>query len=120
MNTVISYTYYDEDYPLSLESVKNECVVEGAITPEMAQKIRSCLTQDGKFIPAQVGLPETRFQTWEECDGPWFSFESAKPTKRLATVREKIGDVVFRFLKSKNNWDPDFFRAAARKGYRAD
>ena len=118
MNTVITYTYRDED-PLSSLTVRNECVVEGAITPEMAQKIRACL-EGGKFIPAQVGLSEKRFETWEDSDGPWFTFEGAAPTKRKPTVSEKIGDVVFRFLKSKNQWDPDFFRAAARKGYRVD
>ena len=77
-NTKISYLYTDA----SNYKKHNEVVVSGTITDDQIQKIMGSLndydkTEDmGYFIPRQIGLPEERFEEFNEDDHCWFSLTS--------------------------------------------
>ena len=103
MNTKISYQYRDGcNYKMA-----NECIVQGAITPEQQKQIQSCLDDDEYFIPRQVGLPERRFEKFDpEVDHIWFelSEDGFELTEDEPTCDQTAEALVECFLRSKDNW----------------
>ena len=69
MNTKIYYLYRDA----SNYKVLNHCVVKGLLTEEQKDIILSSLYEEEYFIPHKVGMPEKRFDKWDdELDHIWF------------------------------------------------
>jgi hypothetical protein len=116
LNTEFEYIYRDIDGA----TVRNSAVVEGQISPIQEVMIRQSLEAPNRFIPAQVGLPEQRFPNWTEDETAWFELAAIRRTRRRASIRESVSIIASLFLKAADNWDPAYYEAAARKGYRAD
>ena len=73
INTRISYLYRDADN----YKMQNSCVIMGVITEAQIAEIISCLDCGEYFIPRQVGLPEKRFDRFdEEADHCWFELSA--------------------------------------------
>ena len=108
MNTQIRYLYRDA----SNYKVKNECVVTGTFTQEQIAQIMGCCDSGEFFIPAQVGLPERRFDDIApEDDHCWFelSADGFTPTAKPATVEVSARRLVENFAAAKEHWmDPAF------------
>ena len=104
-NTRICYLYRDADnYKMS-----NEVVIKGTLTEAEVEEIVS-LCEDGEhFIPRQVGLPEKRFESWDDqSDHCWFElsedgFETTgDPWTEDVTAQELIS--AFR-KAAEEGWD---------------
>lgn len=73
MNTKLNYLYRDADN----YKMPNSCVVIGEISEAQIAEVISCLDCGEYFIPQQVGLPEKRFDRFdEEVDQCWFAQHS--------------------------------------------
>ena len=73
MNTRINYLYRDADN----YKMPNSCVVIGEISEVQIAEVISCLDCGEYFIPRQVGLPEKRFDRFdEEVDHCWFELSA--------------------------------------------
>jgi len=101
-NTKIEYLYRD----CSNWKVWNVAVVAGEITEKQKKAILAALDSGEYFIPNQVGLPEQRFDEYNEDDHCWFelgeysfSLTDAKPT-----VQMTVEDLTRAFTLSKGNW----------------
>ena len=101
-NTIMEYLYRDG----SNYKVWTQVILEGEISQEQKDTIRDCLDCND-FIPSQVGLPEHRFESVNEDDGPWF--ELYPDTAFTATDEEADGmtvdELVARFKECKDSWD---------------
>lgn len=106
-NTCIGYLYRDA----SNYKQWNEAVVSGAITAEQIETIMSCLPDGENFIPSDVGLPETRFETFTEDDMEWFelSKEGFSATHKEPTTDLSVEDLVNAFLAKKEEWAKKIF-----------
>lgn len=108
MNTQICYLYRDA----SNYKMHNECVVAGELTQEQIAQIMGCCDSGEFFIPAQVGLPERRFDDIApEDDHCWFelSADGFTPTAKPATVEVSARRLVENFAAAKEHWmDPAF------------
>lgn len=104
MNTRINYRYRDG----SNYKVHNTCVVEGTFTEDQKAAIEECLACGEYFIPSNVGLPEVRFEDWdEEDDHPWFELDVAdiEDTDDEVTVSTTAKAVYEAFLAHKDKWE---------------
>lgn len=102
-NTRIYYLYRDADN----YKVPNECVVQGVLSNEQKAVIMDSLDEGEYFIPAMVGLPERRFDTYDlQADHPFFelSADAFTITDELANVELHVDDLVKAFAASKGNW----------------
>lgn len=102
-NTLFNYMYRDgNNY-----KVHNEVVISGAITPEQIEAIFDS-TPDGEFIPSDVGLPETRFDSYDSSDTPWFELYSPEDTFTLTndhpTVNMTVDELVSHFASMRDEW----------------
>ncbi len=85
MNTRINYLYRDADN----YKMPNSCVVIGEISEVQIAEVISCLDCGEYFIPRQVGLPEKRFDRFdEEVDHCWFelSADGFEATENVSNV----------------------------------
>lgn len=67
-NTRVDYLYRDG----SNYKMHSSEIVSGAITPEQVEQIKNSLIDGEYFYPADVGLPENRFESTYEGDPDWF------------------------------------------------
>lgn len=104
MNTRISYLYRDA----SNYKAFNTAVLRGLLSKEQIREIISCLEEEERFIPEQVGLPADRLDRYERCedDTCWLElYESGfEPTNQKATVEITAEELLERFRKAKDNW----------------
>lgn len=104
-NTRISYLYRDA---ANWKQV-NEVVIEGELTEAAIDEIMSALDSGEWFIPRQVGLPERRFETWdEENDHCWF--ELSRDGFEITSDEPTMGIDAMTLLKA--------FRKAKEEGWR--
>lgn len=101
-NTKIRYLYRDaHNY-----KVHNECIIRGVLSDDQQRQIREALLDEQDFIPSLVGLPEVKFEDYdEEADGPWFeldedSFEITEQPHTVDTTAEQL-TAMFAFYKGK-------------------
>ena len=95
MNTRINYLYRDADN----YKMPNSCVVIGEISEVQIAEVISCLDCGEYFIPRQVGLPEKRFDRFdEEVDHCWFELSADDMT---------VVQLLELFRSAKNNWHDD-------------
>ena len=107
MNTQIEYLYRDA----SNYKAWNRCVIKGVLTEEQKKTILKSLYDREYFIPKQVGLPEEKFDSYDEdLDHPWFELGAYSFTKTHAepTVDITANQLVRAFTRAKGKWDPDF------------
>mgnify|MGYP006924871626 CR=1 FL=1 len=104
-NTMIKYLYRDgANYKKN-----NQFVLDGVLTDKQIQEILGCLDEGMYFIPAQVGLPEKRFDkfsddidhVWFEMDEDSFQIVEEKPDKKNITPEE----LVKKFKEAARHWD---------------
>lgn len=100
MNTRINYLYRDADN----YKVYNECVIQGEMTEEQEQRIIACLDEGEYFVPSCVGMPEKKFDTETEADGPWFEWRGFELTEHEPTLEIGANELVARFEKASNGW----------------
>ena len=107
-NTEINYLYRDAcNY-----KNHNREIVRGVITKEQIETIMNCLEERKYFIPSQVGLPETRFETITSEDHCWF--ELGEDDFRITeseeiTIVMSVNELVECFLAAKGKWDESLF-----------
>ncbi len=98
-NTRVDYLYRDgSNYKMH----SNE-IVRGAITPEQVEQIKNSLIDGEYFYPADVGLPENRFEPSYEDDPDWFelSFDgNFEHTTQKATIDLTVEQLVNNFQRS--------------------
>lgn len=101
-NTRIDYLYRDG----ANWKQHNECVVAGVIDETGVAAIVASLDEDKYFIPRAVGLPETRFPTWNEDDHSYFELDAAGfgPTDEEPTVDVDAETLVARFKAAAGHW----------------
>ena len=103
INTRISYLYRDADN----YKMQNSCVIMGVITEAQIPEIISCLDCGEYFIPRQVGLPEKRFDRFdEEADHCWFelSADGFEVTENVSNIDMTVSQLLELFHKAKNSW----------------
>lgn len=115
MNTEFRYLYRDD----AGNEIPNACVVEGSISPQQLKILRDCMEPDERFIPAQVEMPEKRFPEWTPDDTCWFTFISAKPTKKPASIVQTVQGLLAKFYKARKHWDENLYTAIAMEGARS-
>lgn len=104
MNTTMNYLYRDA----SNYKVWNTVVLSGQITEEQKKQIFDCLAEGDNFIPSQVGLPEKRFETINEDDGPYFELDTSyafEETEDEPTVDMSVDELVDAFRQCKGKWN---------------
>lgn len=104
MNTRIEYLYRDG----SNYKVHNECVIEGELTEPQQDIILACRDDDIYFIPSDVGLPEVRFDSWDEqYDHDWFELYdyAFSSTDANPDVHITAAELVEAFLAHKEEWE---------------
>ena len=111
MNTRMTYLYRDA----SNYKQGNEVVLAGTITEEQKKIIAKALFdfdvrhQIGYFIPAQIGLPEVRFEEVTENDYCFFELcmnKDFSETGYVPTVEMTVEDVTRAIAKAGNDgWD---------------
>jgi len=100
-NTRINYLYTDA----SNYKAHNTAVVSGELSEAQIAEINACLHDSEFFIPAQVGLPEERFEKWDDQDDHcWFTLQSIYSTPEAPTVSLTAEQLLSNFRASKNNW----------------
>lgn len=101
MNTKFSYLYRDASNYKQSQSV----VVEGELSKEQIEQIYEAC--DGEyFIPAQVGLPEIRFDEITEDDHCWFEIGDIELTEEEPTELNTAEEVFKSFMETKEKgWD---------------
>lgn len=101
-NTRIEYLYRDG----ANWKQHNECVVAGVIDKTNVDDIVASLDEGTYFIPRAVGLPETRFPTWNEDDHSYFELDAAgfSPTNEEPTVDVDAETLVARFKAAAGHW----------------
>ena len=113
LNSLISYLYRDSDN----YKVHNVCIINGLLTSEQQQRILDCLHEGEWFIPNAVGLPEKRFDTWDDqSDHPWFELDeySFETTHGNPTVDVTPAGLVKAFEACKGKWQKFECDAIAR------
>ena len=88
----------------------NSCVVIGEISEAQIAEVISCLDCGEYFIPRQVGLPEKRFDRFdEEVDQCWFelSADGFEATENVSDIDMTVRQLVELFRSAKNNWHDD-------------
>lgn len=118
MNTLMRYLYRDA----SNYKVWNLVVLAGQISEEQKKRIFGCLEDGENFIPRQVGLPEKRFETINEDDGPFFELDTAyafEDTKEEPTVDITVDEMVEAFLQHKGHWDLSWPEEESQEQYSA-
>lgn len=100
-NTRINYLYTDA----SNYKAHNTAVVSGELSEAQIAEINACLHDSEFFIPAQVGLPEERFEKWDDRnDHCWFTLESIYSTPDDPTVSLTAEQFLSNFRAAKNSW----------------
>lgn len=99
-NTKVEYCYRDA----SNYKVRQSVVVEGTLSPGMAQEIMDCLDGREYFIPSQVGLPEKRFDDITEEDHCWFEGLTFESTKETPTVDMTCYELYKKFIAARGMW----------------
>lgn len=107
MNTLISYRYRDA----SNNHVDINVVVAGTLPKQQITDIAKCLHDGDYFIPGQVGLPETRFDNYNEQDDHiWFEiypFNTFKEVPSEPTETITIHQVYANFMAAKDHWNEE-------------
>lgn len=104
MNTKISYLHRDALADKNPgDEMRNQCIIEGALTNEQIEIILDCLDTERYFIPPQVGLPAKKKY---EKDPSWYvcrlcDFEETNEPAEIALTPEVL---VENFLRRKNRW----------------
>ena len=104
MNTLICYNYEDTRG----FTVHNWAIVKGEITEAEKQTIFDC-SNGSYFVPAQVELPENRFEQADESDQAWFKLESFEISSGTPTVSVDVHTLVRNFEEARDNWDETFW-----------
>lgn len=103
-NTEICYTYCDA----SNYKVHNTVVVTGNLTRTEIEQILSNRYEGEFFIPAQVGLPENRFNAYRKQDDHiWFILpdDAFSPTNQKPTISITAAELLAKFKLVDGNWD---------------
>lgn len=102
VNTRVSYLYRDA----ANWKQHNECVVRGCITEDQKRVIMDSLIDGTDFVPAKVGLPETRFETRNDDDVDTFELyeDGLEPTASKPDVDIAIADLTAAFAAMKDRW----------------
>lgn len=106
MNTRIGYLYRDADN----YKIHHDEVLRGEITQQQLATIVSCLDSGEYFIPHQVGLPDTRFDSITDSDHPWFELNPGwdfESTSDEPTIEMTVDELVALFQAAKDNWDAE-------------
>ncbi len=103
MNTLISYLYRDA----SNYKIFNEVIEAGTLTAIQKRSIFAGLMDGEYFIPSSVGLPEQRFDTCGEDDGPFFELSEGgiTETSRKATEPLTAEELYTNFSKMAGKWE---------------
>ena len=101
-NTRIEYLYRDA----SNWKQGNECIIQGTIDEAGINAIMASLNEGKYFIPRAVGLPETRFGTWNEDDHSYFELDKTgfSLTNEEPTVDVDAETLVARFKAAAGHW----------------
>lgn len=105
MNTQLMYLYRDAGNYKQL----NQHIISGTLAEKEIIEIISC-TENGNFIPSQVGLPEERFETWGEDDHVWFELDSFGFTETQEDADTELPtahELLDAFRKAKGRWDEE-------------
>ena len=100
-NTKINYIYRDA----SNYKTYNSVVVAGKMTEDQENQIIEALDDATWFIPAKVGLPANRFETWTEDDHYWFEWDGFESTKAPTTVSLTASELVEAFVNCRDSWE---------------
>lgn len=101
MNTQIDYMYRDG----ANWKKDNTQIVSGELSEAQINEISACLYEGEKFIPSQVGLPEKRFNRWDdETDHVWFELQEISTTLAAPTVSLSAEHLLDNFRAAKDNW----------------
>lgn len=106
MNSKICYLYRDVDN----YKVHNECVINGLLNDNQKAKIFDSLHDGEWFIPSKVGLPEKRFDKWDdEADHIWFELDGDgfEETEAPANVAITPVQLVEAFERNRNCWESE-------------
>lgn len=103
-NTKVSYLYRDA----SNYKIYTDIVVKGHLTEDQKAEIWKTLPDEESFIPGKVGLPENRFSTTTEDDGPWFELLTIEDTDEKVTETTTAEEMYNGFLSAKEDgwYDP--------------
>lgn len=100
--TKVNYLYRD----CANYKVWNEAVLRGEITNEQEKAIYAAIADGENFVPSDVGLPETRFGSWNEDDVDVFElqgFETFEAPSDIETVMD-IDELVQNFEACTAYW----------------
>jgi len=104
-NTVIYYLYRDA----SNYKKQNTAFVAGTFTDEEKAEMLDCCDNGMYFIPAQIGLPESRFDETTEDDHVWMELEESSFEEATDEVTPycttTAAAVLEGFRKAKGHWD---------------
>ena len=103
INTRISYLYRDADN----YKMQNSCVIMGVITEAQIAEIISCLDCGEYFIPRQVGLPEKRFDRFDQkADNSWSQLraDGIEVKEQWSNIDMTVSQLLELFHKAKNSW----------------
>ena len=64
--------------------------------------------------PDEAGFPD-----WTPEDTCWFTFISAKPTKKPASIVQSVQGLLAKFYKARKHWDETLYTAIAMEGARS-
>ena len=106
MNSRIMYLYRDAGNYKQL----NQHIISGTLAEKEIREIISC-TENGNFIPSQVGLPEERFESWSnDDDHVWFELDESCFTKTQEDADTELPtayELLEAFRKAKGRWDEE-------------
>lgn len=113
MNTKILYLYRDA----ANYKVHNECVVKGTLTNAQKQSILDSLDAGEYFIPSLVGMPERKFDEYDdEMDHVWFelSEDGFEETDEVPTINISAEELAEAFCACKDRWEDAAVRLASK------
>ena len=103
-NTSFTYLYRDA----ANYKKQNSCIVKGRITEKQLSDILASLDDGEFFVPSKVGLPEKRFETWDENDDHIFfelDCDGIEITEAKPTIDTDIETVAKKFVQNKDKWE---------------
>lgn len=106
LNSVINYLYRDA----ANYKIHNRCVINGLLSKEQQETILSCLDDGEFFLPQLVGMPEKRFDEWdEEDDHLFFEMDAGafETTDKACDIQTTPDELTARFQARKDNWNVD-------------
>ncbi|MCC2255556.1 hypothetical protein LKD70_14220 [Ruminococcus sp. CLA-AA-H200] len=99
-NTMVTYLYRDRDN----HKIFSRAIVPGTLNEKEKKEIWES-TEEGEFLPGQVGLPDDNRYSGTEADGPWFELMEVTETGQRPTQVLTAAGLLRNFRKAANHWD---------------